>query len=83
MREFLLGFEVAAVVVSRLPSSMCALASLVHARDLPIDWLESKIAMPAVDAAVHPHSHQRGRIGVERPTMWMLLKPLAGRDDLS
>jgi mono/diheme cytochrome c family protein len=50
--KFLFGFAVAVVVV--LTAGFCYVRfGFVDPRaDLPVDWLESKIAMPALDAAV-------------------------------
>jgi len=52
MLKFLLGFTVAVVVV--LTAGFCYVRfGFVDPRaDLPVDWLESRIAMPALDAAV-------------------------------
>jgi mono/diheme cytochrome c family protein len=52
MLKFLLGFVVAVTVV--LTAGFCYVRfGFVDPRaDLPVDWLESKIAMPALDAAV-------------------------------
>ncbi len=60
MLKFLLGFAVAVVVV--LTAGFCYVRfGFVDPRaDLPVDWLESKIAMPALDAAVDrraPEAH--------------------------
>jgi mono/diheme cytochrome c family protein len=60
MFKFLLGFAVAVVVV--LTAGFCFVRfGFVDPRaDLPVDWLESKIAMPALDAAVDwraPEAH--------------------------
>jgi hypothetical protein len=58
MLKFLLGFAIAVVVV--LTAGFCYVRfGFVDPRaDLPVDWLESKIAMPALDAAVD-RAHQR------------------------
>jgi thiosulfate dehydrogenase len=52
MVKFLLGFAVAVVVV--LAAGYCYVRfGFVDPRaDMPVNWLESKIAMPALDAAV-------------------------------
>ena len=52
MLKFLLGFTAAVVVV--LTTGFCYVRfGFVDPRaDLPVDWLESKIAMPALDAAI-------------------------------
>ena len=52
MLKFLLGFAVAVFVL--LTAGFCYVRfGFVDPRaDLPIDWLESKIAMPSLDAAV-------------------------------
>ncbi len=52
MLKFLLGFVVAVVVV--LTAGFCYVRfGFVDPRaDLPVGWLESKVAMPALDAAV-------------------------------
>jgi thiosulfate dehydrogenase len=60
MLKFLLGFAIAVVVV--LTAGFCYVRfGFVDPRaDLPVDWLESKIAMPALDAAVDrraPETH--------------------------
>jgi mono/diheme cytochrome c family protein len=60
MLKFLLGFAVAVVLV--LSAGFCYVRfGFVDPRaDLPVDWLESKIAMPALDAAVDrraPEAH--------------------------
>jgi thiosulfate dehydrogenase len=60
MVKFLLGFAVAVVVV--LAAGYCYVRfGFVDPRaDMPVDWLESKIAMPALDAAVDrraPEAH--------------------------
>ena len=60
MLKFLLGFAVAVLVV--LTTGFCYVRfGFVDPRaDLPVDWLESKIAMPALDAAVDrraPETH--------------------------
>jgi len=60
MLKFLLGFAVAVVVV--LAAGFCYVRfGFVDPRaDMPVDWLESKIAMPALDAAVDrraPETH--------------------------
>jgi thiosulfate dehydrogenase len=60
MLKFLLGFAVAVVVV--LTAGFCYVRfGFVDPRaDLPVGWLESKFAMPALDAAVErraPEAH--------------------------
>ncbi len=60
MLKFLLGFAVAVVVV--LAAGFCYVRfGFVDPRaDIPVGWLESKIAMPALDAAVDrraPEAH--------------------------
>ncbi len=52
MLKFLLGFAVAVLVV--LTTGFCYVRfGFVDPRaDLPVDWLESQVAMPALDAAV-------------------------------
>lgn len=52
MLKFLLGFAVAIVVL--LTAGFCYVRfGLVNPRaDLPVSWLESKVAMPSLDAAV-------------------------------
>ena len=60
MLKFLLGFAVAVVVV--LTAGFCYVRfGFVDPRaDLPVDWLESRIAMPALDSAVDrraPETH--------------------------
>jgi thiosulfate dehydrogenase len=60
MSKFLLGFAVAVVVV--LAAGFCYVRfGFVDPRaDLPVSWLESKVAMPALDASVDrraPETH--------------------------
>ena len=58
MLKFLLGFAIAVVVV--LTAGFCYVRfGLVDPRaDLPVGWLESKIAMPALDTAVDRRAPQ-------------------------
>jgi mono/diheme cytochrome c family protein len=60
MLKFLLGFAVAVVVVLTVGFCYVRFGFVDPRADLPIDWLESKIAMPALDAAVDrraPEAH--------------------------
>jgi len=58
MLKFFLGFAVAVVVL--LAASFCYVRfGFVDPRaDLPVDWLESRIAMPALDSAVDRRAPQ-------------------------
>jgi len=60
MLKFLLGFAVAVVVVVTAGFCYVRFGFVDPRADLPVDWLESKIAMPALDAAVDrraPETH--------------------------
>jgi mono/diheme cytochrome c family protein len=60
MLKFLLGFAVAVVVVLTVGFCYVRFGFIDPRGDLPVDWLESKIAMPALDAAVDrraPEAH--------------------------
>jgi mono/diheme cytochrome c family protein len=52
MLKFLFGFAVAVVVVVTAGFCFVRFGFVDPRADLPVDWLESKIAMPALDAAV-------------------------------
>jgi len=60
MVKFLLGFAVAVVVVLTVAFCYVRFGFADPRADLPVGWLESKIAMPALDAAVDrraPEAH--------------------------
>lgn len=52
MLKFFLGFAVAIVVVLTIGFCYVRFGFVDPRADLPVDWLESKIAMPALDSAV-------------------------------
>ena len=52
MLKFLLGFVAAALVVLLAGYCYVRFGFVDPRADLPVDWLESKVAMPALDAAV-------------------------------
>jgi len=52
MLKFLLGFAVAVLVTFSVGYCYVRYGFVDPRADLPVDWLESKIAMPALDAAV-------------------------------
>lgn len=60
MLKFLLGFAVAVVVVLAAGFSYVRFGFVDPRADIPVGWLERKIAMPALDAAVDrraPEAH--------------------------
>lgn len=60
MLKFLLGFAIAVVVVLTVTFCYVRLGFVNPRADLPVGWLESKIAMPALDAAIDrraPETH--------------------------
>ncbi len=60
MLKFLLGFAVAVVVVLAAGFSYVRFGFVDPRADIPVGWLESKIAMPALDSAVDrraPETH--------------------------
>lgn len=60
MLKFLLGFAVAVVVVVTAGFCYVRFGFVDPRADLPVDWLESRIAMPALDSAVDrraPETH--------------------------
>ena len=52
MLKFLIGFAVAVVIVLTAGFFYVRFGFVDPRADLPIDWLESKIAIPSLDAAV-------------------------------
>jgi mono/diheme cytochrome c family protein len=56
MFKFLIGFVTAVLVLSAVGFGYVRLGFVDPRADVPTDWLESKIAMPSLDAAVDRHA---------------------------
>src|SRR5580658_4556195 len=58
MLKFLLGFAVAVLVVLAAGFCYVRFGFIDPRADLPVDWLESKVAMPSLDASVDRHAEE-------------------------